>query len=45
MAVGELDTHAHVLVGLALRQLAQDHPDGDIALFSSLLKAWLGLRV
>ena len=43
MAVGELDTHAHALVGLALRQLAQDHPDGgDITLFSAVFKAWLG---
>ena len=37
-----LDAHAHELVGLALRRLAQDHPDGDLAMFSALLRAWLG---
>ena len=37
-----LDAHAHELVGLALRRLAQDHPDGEIALFSAMLRAWLG---
>ena len=41
MAVGSLDTNAHALVGLALRQLAHDRPDGEIALFSAVLKAWL----
>ena len=37
-----LDAHAHELVALALWRLAQDHPDGDIAMFSALLRAWLG---
>jgi hypothetical protein len=42
MAVMEIDAHAHVLVGLTLRQLAQDHSCGDVALFSAVFKAWLG---
>ena len=42
MAIGELDAHAHVLVGLALRQLAHDHQGGDVALFEAVFKAWLG---
>ncbi len=41
MAVGELDAHAHLLIGLALQQLAQDHHDGDVAMFSALFRAWL----
>ena len=43
MAVGDLDQHAHLLTGLALQRLSQDHPDGgDVALFSAVFKAWLG---
>ena len=38
-----LDAPAHELVALALWRLAQEHPDGDIAMFSALLRAWLGL--
>ena len=41
-SVTALDAHAHELVGLALRRLAQDHPDGDVAMFSAMLRAWLG---
>ena len=42
MAVGEIGVHAHLLVGMALKRLADDHDCGDVALFSAVFSAWLG---
>ena len=42
MAVGDLDAHAHAMIGLMLQRLSQDHDDGDVAVFLALHRAWLG---